>query len=274
MTTVRPENISHDPLLSLIIPVLGDGRVLQDNLPRLAGLSGRKQIIVVDGGTSPYVEGVSQAAGAQLVRSAPGRGLQMNAGADAAEGETLVFLHADCWLEEGALREVNEILARPGVVAGVFQQRIDGRGLMFRMIERAANLRARWLRIPYGDSGLFLRRRAFEAAGGFPPIPLCEDLGMARRLRQLRKGGGPGCGSGGGRIDVARSRIHLSARRWHERGVLRTTLLNWGIAIAYHVGVSPQRLYRAYYGRTIGERSGAVDAPSQRAGNDDLGRSE
>jgi GT2 family glycosyltransferase len=163
----------------------------------------------------------------------------MNAGARCARGERLLFLHADCWLDDDALAEGEELLHDRANGAAVFRQRIEGERLAYRMIERAATFRAVVLRAPYGDSGLLLRRVDFERVGGFPEIPLCEDLGFARRLRPL------------GRVAVARSRIHLSPRRWVEHGVMRTTLLNWWIAAAFLAGVAPSSLYRLYYGRPV-----------------------
>ena len=233
-------------MTSVVIPVLEDGAELRRQLPRLLALRGEKELIVAgadreSGGDRDGFD-FARSLGAAVVRAPAGRGPQMNAGARRARGELLLFLHADCWLDEGAFVEAEELLADRANGAVVFRQRIEGERLAYRLIERAATFRAAILRTPYGDSGLLLRRVDFERTGGFPEIPLCEDLGFARRLRAL------------GRVAVARSRIHLSPRRWEEHGVLRTTLLNWWVAASFLAGVSPRRLYRLYYGRDLSDR--------------------
>ncbi len=233
-------------MTSVVIPALDDAAALRENLPRLAALAGAKELIVADGGGNDEAREACERAGARVVAARAGRGPQMNAGAATARGDHLLFLHADAWLDDGALLEVERRLADPAIGAGVFRQRIEGARLAYRFIERAASLRAGLLRCPYGDSGLFLRRSGFERAGGFPELPLCEDLGMARRLRPL------------GRLVVAQARVHVSARRWERHGVVRTTLLNWGIAGAFLLGVAPERLYRIYYGRALPHRNGAA----------------
>lgn len=236
-------------MTSVVIPVLFDGAELRRQLPRLLSLRGEKEWIVA--GAESEADGdrngfeFARSFGATFVRAPAGRGPQLNAGARRARGERLLFLHADCWLDDGALAEGQELLADPRNGAVVFRQRIEGERLAYRLIERAASFRAATLRTPYGDSGLLLRRVDFERVGGFPEIPLCEDLGIARRLRPL------------GRIAVARSRIHLSPRRWEEHGVMRTTLLNWWIAASFLAGVAPQRLYHLYYGRDVPDRGPA-----------------
>jgi len=165
----------------------------------------------------------------------------LNAGARAATKGLLLFLHADCWLEAGALAEVAALLSEPRVGSGVFRQKIEGDSLVYRLIESAASLRVRWRRCPYGDSGLFLRRADFVRIGGFPELPLCEDMAMATKLQRL------------GPIALARSCIHLSARRWQQHGVIKTTLVNAAVAWAFRLGVAPAKLYRWYYGREVPE---------------------
>lgn len=230
-------------MTSVVIPVLFDGDELRRQLPRLLALRGEKEILVAGAGREEGSDrdgfDFARKLGVTVVRAPAGRGPQQNAGARCARGERLLFLHADCWLDEGALEEGEQLLEDPRRGAVVFRQRIEGGRPAYRLIERAASWRASFLRAPYGDSGLLLRRVDFERVGGFPEIPLCEDLGFARRLRPL------------GRVAVARSRIHLSPRRWEEHGVIRTTLLNWWIAASFLSGVAPRRLYRLYYGRPV-----------------------
>lgn len=235
-------------MTSLVIPALDDAQALVLNLPRLAALRGDKEIVVADGGGNDAAAAACERSGARRIGCRAGRGPQMNAGAAQARGERLLFLHADCWLDDAALDEVERGLARRDVGCGVFRQSIEGGRLAYRLIERAAGLRAALLRCPYGDSGLFLRRADFERIGGFPDLPLCEDLAMAGRLRRL------------GRVLLARSRVHLSPRRWERDGVLRTTLRNWGIGGAFLLGVAPAKLYRLYYGRELPNGTAATRA--------------
>ena len=195
--------------VSIVIPTLNEESALADHLPRLQKVAGVHEIVIADGGSTDATRDVALQHNAKLVAAPVGRGRQMNAGARQSQGDVLVFLHADCWLEQNAIVEARSIVSRPDVIAGVFRQQIEAPRRIYRWIEGFASVRAKFLRTPYGDSGLFLRRRFFDAIGGFPEVPLCEDLGIAKRLRRH------------GRVAVARSRVHLSARRWEERGVLR-----------------------------------------------------
>ncbi|MBM4016435.1 MAG: glycosyltransferase [Planctomycetes bacterium] len=229
------------PAVSVVIPALADAAALAANVPRLALLAGVREIVVADAGGNEAARTELAQAGARVIACRAGRGAQLNAGAAAATGEFLLFLHADCWLEDGAIDAAHAALASPGVGAVVFRQRIDGTRSAYRWIERAASRRALRRRCPYGDSGLFLRRRDFERIGGYPDLPLCEDLALAPRLRTL------------GTVAEAAAVIHLSARRWERHGIVKTTILNFAIGWGFRFGVAPAKLYRAYYGRAPGE---------------------
>lgn len=228
-----------EPRISVVVPALDEEAELGRNLPRLLGLEQVHEVVVADGGSRDRTREVAEEHGARVVSSAPGRGTQMNAGARAAAGDHLLFLHADSWLSADALEGAAAALTGDAAAA-VFRQRIEGRHPAYRLIERAAARRAVRSRRPYGDSGLFVRRDLFEAVGGYPEVPLCEDLGLARRL------------AGRGPILLLPGVVHLSARRWEARGVLATTLLNWWVAWQWRRGVPPERLYRRYYGRALG----------------------
>jgi rSAM/selenodomain-associated transferase 2 len=160
----------------------------------------------------------------------------MNAGAQAASGSILLFLHADTRLPAGFDAAVRTILQDAVVVGGAFQFGIDAPGLRFRILERLVNLRASWLGMPYGDQGLFLRKDTFTELGGFPELPIMEDFELVKRLRRR------------GRIRIVPLPATTSARRWQEVGVWRTTWINQKIILGYCLGVSPQRLARWYYG--------------------------
>jgi rSAM/selenodomain-associated transferase 2 len=218
--------------VSVIIPTLNEASCLPTTLAALRSL-GPAEIIVVDGGSTDGTPALAQAAD-RLLRAPRGRAWQMNAGAAAARGDVLLFLHADCQLEAGALVEAERLLRRPGVVAGCFRMRVQAPGPMYRLIDGAATARVRWAGLIYGDQGLFLRRETFMRLGGFPPLPFLEDLFFSRQLRRL------------GRLVVARTRIRVSPRRWQRSGLVRQTLRNWSLTLLACASVSPQRL-AAYY---------------------------
>jgi rSAM/selenodomain-associated transferase 2 len=163
-----------------------------------------------------------------------GRSKQMNAGAAIAKGDVLLFLHADTVLPDDALRLIAIGLASTGRAWGRFDVTIAGTDPLLAAVSAAMNLRSRWSGIATGDQAIFVRREAFEAVGGFPDIPLLEDVEISQRLKALSK---PLC---------VRSRALTSARRWERDGVMKTIVLMWRIRFAYAMGVSPERLARRY----------------------------
>ena len=218
--------------VSVIIPTLNEESCLGRTLDRLREHR-LHEIIVVDGGSTDGTRRLA-AAEARLVVSRPGRACQMNAGAAAASGDVLLFLHADCWLEEGALEEAERCLQGRGVAAGCFHMTVDAPGPLYRLIGASASLRVRLAGLAYGDQGLFLRREVFDELGGFPPVRLMEDLLFSRRLRRR------------GRVVVAPCRIFVSPRRWRKVGIVRQTLRNWTLTALAATGVHPDRLAGFY----------------------------
>ena len=172
-----------------------------------------------------------------LVSSPRGRARQMNAGARCARGDVLLFLHADTLLPDGALAAVEAATRDPGVVAGRFDVRFDNPRRVFRMIAWFMNRRSRWSGISTGDQAIFVRRESFDAVGGYPDIPLMEDVELCRRLKRR------------GHMAALRLRVTTSARKWEQEGAVRTILLMWALRLLYRVGVSPARLHRWYYRR-------------------------
>ncbi len=219
--------------ISIIIPVLNDAEALDSALSSTQDCTGVERI-VVDGGSSDESAKVAQARGVKCLLSPPGRARQMNSGAEVAEGTFLVFLHADTHLPEGFDHHVRQILTQSGVAAGAFELQIDAPSARWRLIEKAANWRSRYLQMPYGDQAIFLRAELFREVGGFTDLPIMEDFELIRRLQ------------GRGRIVIAPAAALTSARRWKKLGALRTTLINQLMVLGFYLGFEPSRLARWY----------------------------
>ncbi len=223
--------------LSVVVPALDE----REHLPRLLDSLERAdespdEVLVVDGGSTDGTPGVAAGrAGVRTLASERGRGAQLAAGALEATGELLLFLHADARVEPHALAalraafEADDTLDAAGML-----QRIEHGARVYRWIERAANARVR-RGLVYGDSGLCVRRRAYDAAGGFRSLALFEDVDLSRRLRRR------------GRVRlVAGAGVVVSPRRWEREGVVRRTAWNRVLTLAFLAGVDPQRLARYY----------------------------
>jgi len=219
--------------VSVIVPAVNEERHVAAAVGS-AWDSGADEVIVVDGGSRDRTCQRAVEAGAQVLVSLPGRAVQQNEGAGRAAGDVLVFLHADCRLPVDAAVQAEQILADPQVVGGAFRQRIDADGWLYRLLENGNAWRARCRQIPYGDQGLFVRRECFEAVGGFPVVPLMDDLMLARALRRL------------GRLEFLEGPLVVNARRWEKQGVVRQTLRNWFLLAAWRCGVSLDRLAGFY----------------------------
>jgi hypothetical protein len=220
------------PLISLIIPTLNEE---ENIIPCLEAT--RKAVnverIVVDGGSSDRTVDKAKSWGATVLSAARGRARQMNAGAQTAKGEILLFLHADTILSDGFDNQVRLILSRSRVSAGAFSFRLDQpNSISLRLIQEVTNWRSRYLQVPYGDQAIFVRASLFQKIGGFADLPIMEDHELIRRLKKR------------GRIHTASLPAVTSARRWRVLGIWRTTILNWALTLAYLMGMSPLRLYR------------------------------
>lgn len=233
MITGMPQPNSRPSLISIVIPSLNEAGRLADTLLALRGAQ-NVEIILVDGGSRDGTDLLAAKHETKLVRSSPGRAQQMNAGASAATGEILLFLHADTRLPESFDEHVRQALDQPHVVAGAFRLRLDGSRLVFRLIEGAVNLRSRYLHMPYGDQAMFLRADSFRRMGGFPELPIMEDFEFIRRLRRH------------GRIAIVPVSATTSARRWELLGPWKTTWINQQVILGYYLGVSPETLSRWY----------------------------
>ncbi|MEO5702344.1 MAG: TIGR04283 family arsenosugar biosynthesis glycosyltransferase [Gammaproteobacteria bacterium] len=222
--------------ISIIIPSWNEAEDIATTLSALQHLRDKSvEIIVADGGSRDPTVALAQPLVDLLIHTGRGRAQQMNAGAGRANGNILLFLHADTRLPEHAHQLVAEGLAKTGRGWGRFDVRLSGRHPLLRLVERMMNWRSRWSGIATGDQALFVRRDWFENVGGFPVLPLMEDIALSRKLKRM---GMPLC---------LHERVTTSSRRWERNGILRTILLMWRLRLAYALGADPQRLADKYY---------------------------
>ncbi len=221
--------------LSIVIPVLDEGDGIAAALDALAHLRAvGTEVIVVDGGSRDATVERAQLRADRVVLATRGRALQMNAGAERASGDVLLFLHADTRLPAEADRVVLNGLDQSRRVWGRFDIKIDGRSRLLPVVAWLMGLRSRLTGIATGDQAIFLRRDAFQAVGGFPAIALMEDIAICKRLKRL------------GRPLCLRACVTTSGRRWEKNGVLSTILLMWRLRFAYFLGADPKQLARQY----------------------------
>lgn len=242
----RPEDLAHweraraaAALLSVVIPARDEeawiGRRLEE-LRREENL----EVIVADGGSGDRTREIASDGGALLVSGRAGRAAQMNAGAAAARGGVLLFLHADTRLAPGFADLVRRALEDPRTVGGAFRFATDSRRRSLRLVERVARWRARRLGVILGDQAIFVRRRDFDAIGGFPDQPILEDGELVRRLRRR------------GRLALLEAEAVTSARRWEAHGVWRTSAANGFVLAAWSLGAPAAALAR-WYRRLLGK---------------------
>lgn len=227
------------PYLSVIVPALNEGPFIEKTLRRALFPDG--EVIVVDGGSQDRTLEKAAEAGARVLKGSKGRGCQQNLGVRAARGHAILFLHADTVLPENYGELVFETLLDRKVVLGAFRFRTDLKGSLARMLEGLVNFRSRCLRLPYGDQAFFLRKAAFQEAGGFPEVPIGEDYFLVRALKEK------------GRIALADAHVTTSGRRWAKEGLLRTTWINQVVLAGFAMGI-PLSTLAAIYGRQRSKR--------------------
>lgn len=216
--------------LSVIVPTLNEAAAIGATLAALAPLRGRgHEVLVADGGSDDGTRDLAGPLADRVILAPRGRARQMNAGAAAATGDALLFLHADTRLPADADLLVVRSLEKNSW--GRFDVTIEGRSALLPVIAFFMNLRSRLTGVATGDQAIFARRDAFA---GFPEIPLMEDVAFSKAMRRR---GAPAC---------LRSRVRTSGRRWESRGVLRTVLLMWRLRLAYALGADPARLAEKY----------------------------
>jgi rSAM/selenodomain-associated transferase 2 len=219
--------------ISVILPALNEADNLRGTLESLR-TDPESEIIVVDGGSRDDTRSIARCEGVTALSAPPGRARQQNLGAAAASGEILFFLHADTRAPRQYADLIREALKLPGVSAGAFSLAIAGDQPGLQAITAMANIRSRWLQMPYGDQGLFLPARLFTRLGGFPEQPIMEDYVLVRRLRRH------------GRIITLPETVSTSGRRWRQVGIWRTTAINQLMIVGHHLGVAPATLARLY----------------------------
>lgn len=221
--------------ISIIVPVLNEAHGIT---PFLAALQAfRRQgheVIVVDGGSTDDTGELASPLVDQILASRAGRARQMNLGAAAAQGDVLLFLHADTVLPQHACDILLSHL-KEDVQWGRFDVQLSGSAVSFRVIEYMMNLRSRWTKIATGDQALFVKADLFRRINGFAEIPLMEDVELSARLNKLAA------------CACLRARVKTSSRRWETQGIVSTVLLMWRLRFSFWRGVAPEKLVRQYY---------------------------
>ena len=218
---------------SVIIPALNEAASIA-RAARSAWDAGAAEVIVADGGSSDATASIAAAMSCQVIAAPRGRARQQNAGAGVATGDVLLFLHADGALAPEIGRQTAVAFANSRTVSCAFRQRIEAPGLAYRWLERGNAERVRWLGIAYGDQAICVRRSLFEELGGFPDVPLLEDLILMQLLRRRA------------RPLLLDGPVYVSPRRWQRHGIAVQTLKNWGILARYVCGIPPDRLASLY----------------------------
>ena len=219
--------------ISVIIPARNEAKHIQATLLSV-GTDSNSEIIVVDGGSTDTTRSLALAEGVTVLSTSPGRAWQQNVGAAAASGEILFFLHADTLVPPDYAGLIRRALGSHGTGAGAFSLKITGNLPGLKVMSTMANLRSRWLQLPYGDQGLFLPARLFWRLGGFPDQGIMEDFALVRQVRRY------GC------VVTLPQAVVTSGRRWQQLGLWRTFTINQLMIFGYYLGVAPATLARLY----------------------------
>ena len=218
--------------VSVVIPALNEEEWIAGAVAS-ALEAGAAEVIVVDGGSGDRTARFATAAGARVILSDPTRGRQLNRGAETASNQSLIFLHADSRLPPGAAAAVEDALTH-GTRFGGFRIRFSEQARKLRIAEAMINVRSAITGAPWGDQAQFVARSTLLDSGGFREIPIMEDYELAQRMRRA------------GPTRILPLSVTTSGRRFLQKGLLRTTALNWSIIVKYRFGVDPKKLARAY----------------------------
>jgi rSAM/selenodomain-associated transferase 2 len=220
-------------MICVIIPIYNEEKILKENSAWFKNLSGQSELIFADGGSTDRSVEFAYSYG-NVLSGDKGRAIQMNRGAKCAQQDTLLFLHADNTISPETLLSIEKEVEKNGVVGGCLTQRIDKKGLIYRTIEAQGNLRARLSKVFYGDQGIFVKKDIFFKIGGFPEVPIMEDVLFTRGLRRM------------GKTVVLSDKIVASPRRWEKKGVIKTALLYNLIIILFRLGCPLEKIKLLY----------------------------
>lgn len=219
-------------MTSIIIPVHNEEMAIQQLLERLP-YNDDLEVIVVDGMSSDSTVALAKKYPVNILQAPKNRALQMNEGAKRARGDAFLFLHADCFLEEGVLEAIKDYLTK-GYIGGCLSQRINSNRIIYRFIEASGNIRARLFKIFYGDQAIFVRKDIFLKLGGFDAVPLFEDILFSRKMKKE------------GKTAILSKTVYASSRRWEKRGIIKTTFIHWLLTLGLHLHIPFVKLKRIY----------------------------
>ncbi|MFC1667784.1 TIGR04283 family arsenosugar biosynthesis glycosyltransferase [Chlamydiota bacterium] len=218
-------------MISVIVPTFNEEKEIGGLLSALA--LQKVETILVDGGSTDRTVSLAKKYPVKIIMSEKGRSQQMNVGALHASGDVLIFLHADCRLDNKAFTTITTLI-KQGYVGGGFLHKIDSDKLIYRVIEFSGNIRARLLKIFYGDQAIFIRKNCFHKLGGFDTVSLFEDILFSKKMKRL------------GPVIIAKQHVLASPRRWEKRGILKTSVLFWLFTMLFLFGILPHDMSRLY----------------------------
>ena len=219
--------------ISIIIPTLNEARCLGETLEQIQKLSPH-EIIISDGGSDDNTLKIPAKFTQHLIKGPTGRALQLNAGAQAATGDLLLFLHADSYIKLASYKKMLYAMKNPEVIGGAFSLLIDSNRMALQIINQFANLRSKYLGRAYGDQAFFVKKQVFQKMEGFTEFPICEDLDFYKRLKIM------------GSVVLLKEEVLTSSRRWANEGIWFTTIRNILIATLFELGFPPRILTKWY----------------------------
>ena len=223
------------PSLAIVIPVFNEEKTLADALKSIQNLEleAADELVFVDGGSTDKTKQLILDAGFQCLASAQGRAKQMNKGAASTNSDIILFLHIDTAISSSNISNIKKTYNQ-GYVSGRFNIRLSESNISYRIISFFINLRSSLSKISTGDQAMFVARDVFEDIGGFPELPLMEDIALSKKLKSI------------GRVACLKDTLITSSRRWQKHGIAKTVVLMWKLRFLYWLGVSPERLAKMY----------------------------